>query len=171
MSKETRKPFLSAGLVLLPPSGHDHAGRSSPNRARRSQEFMMRGTVSSRLPQNPRRPHAQPEAKSAELRREAADAPAAGGRKLDARTAVVRTVVQDRPPSIATMAAAGMLPASPVPLWLPGERARSGAGQAESRAVASRVLSAQLRTAAVRARRLVGLAPRARRAICWLRNG
>lgn len=90
----------------------------------------------------------QPEAKSADLRREAADA--------QRQTAESWTAA---PPSLELSSKTDRLNHNDgrreylagvsVPLWLPGERARSGAlADAESRAVASRVLSAQLRTAA-----------------------
>lgn len=89
----------------------------------------------------------QPEAKSAELRREAADA-----RRETAESWTAE------PPSLELSSKTDRLNRNDgsreyvagvaVPLWLPGERARSGAlAEAELRAVASRVLSAQLRTA------------------------
>lgn len=89
-----------------------------------------------------------PEAKSADLRREAADA-----RRQSAESWTAE------PPSLELSSKTDRLNRNDgsreyvagvaLPLWLPGERARSGAlADAESRALASRVLSAQLRAAA-----------------------
>lgn len=90
----------------------------------------------------------QPEAKTAELRREVAEA-----RRQTTESWTVE------PPSLELSSKSDRLLRNDgnreyvagvaIPLWLPGERARAGAlAEAESRAVASRISAAQLRTAA-----------------------
>ncbi len=148
MSKETRKPFLS-GLVLFACSLAMTAPAAQAQTGRDVRKVHDAASTVSSLPQAfDAAWQRQPEAKSAELRREAADA-----RRQTAESWTAE------PPSLELSSKTDRLNRKDgsreyvagvaVPLWLPGERARSGAlAEAESRAVASRVLSAQLRTAA-----------------------
>ena len=149
MSKESQKPFLSGlahlacslAMALTALAAQAQTGRDIRNVAGAA------SNVSS-LPQAfDAAWQRQPEAKSAELRREAADA----------RREIAESWTAE-PPSLELSSKTDRLNRNDgsreyvagvaVPLWLPGERARSGAlAEAELRAVASRVLSAQLRTA------------------------
>jgi cobalt-zinc-cadmium efflux system outer membrane protein len=97
MSKEKRKPFLSGlahlacslAMALTVPAAQAQTGRNVNDAT----------TTVSSLPQAfDAAWQRQPEAKSAELRREAADAPATNRRELDGGIAVARTVVEDRSP-------------------------------------------------------------------------
>ena len=146
MSKETRKPFLSGlahlacslAMALTVPAAQAQTGRNVHDAT----------TTVSSLPQAfDAAWQRQPEAKSADLRREAADA---RRQTTESWTA--------EPPSLELSSKTDRLNRNDgsreyvagvaIPLWLPGERSRAGAlADAESRAVASRVLSAQLRTA------------------------
>lgn len=147
MSKETPKPFLSGlarfacslALALTVPVAQAQADRNVHDAA---------NTISSLQQAFEATWQRQPEAKSADLRREAADA-----RRQTAESWTAE------PPSLELSSKTDRLNRNDgsreyvagvaVPLWLPGERVRSGAlADAESRAVTSRVLSAQLRTAA-----------------------
>ncbi|MDQ5903071.1 MAG: outer membrane protein heavy metal efflux system [Pseudomonadota bacterium] len=144
MSKEIRKPFLSGpaffacslALALSMPAAQAQTGRDAATTVNSLQQAFDAAW------------QRQPEAKSAELRREAAEA-----RQQTAESWTAE------PPSLELSSKTDRLNRNDgsreyvagvaIPLWLPGERARSGAlAEAESRAVASRVLSAQLRTAA-----------------------
>jgi cobalt-zinc-cadmium efflux system outer membrane protein len=146
MSKEKRKPFLSGlahlacslAMALTVPAAQAQTGRNVNDAT----------TTVSSLPQAfDAAWQRQPEAKSAELRREAADA-----RRQTAESWTAES------PSLELSSKTDRLNRNDgsreyvagvaIPLWLPGERSRAGAlADAESRAVASRALSAQLRTA------------------------
>lgn len=143
MSKILQKHFLSGpalvacslALVLSMPAARAQTGRDAAPTVNSLQQAFDAAW------------QRQPEAKSAELRREAAEA-----RRQTAESWTAE------PPSLELASKTDRLNRNDgsreyvagvaIPLWLPGERARSGAlADAESRAVASRVLSAQLRTA------------------------
>ena len=138
MSKETRKPFLS-GLVLFACSLAMTAPAAQAQTGRDVRKVHDAASTVSSLPQAfDAAWQRQPEAKSAELRREAADA-----RRQTAESWTAE------PPSLELSSKTDRLNRNDgsreyvagvaVPLWLPGERARSGAlAEAESRAVASR---------------------------------